>query len=337
PDHKVAIHLIVKVLTDKEYGVVSDMSEISAVGHRVVHGGEKFTCSVMIDDAVLDAIKEVQHLAPLHNPPNISGIEAAQANLPDVPHVAIFDTAFHQTMPEHAYMYPVPYEWYEKYSVRRYGFHGLSYRSLVEHLPAVSESRLPGRLLALHLGNGASLCAIRNGKSVATTMGYSPLDGLTMGTRCGGIDANAVLRMVEDLGLAKTARILNTESGLRGLSGGVSDMQRLLDSRDAATAFAVDHFCYWVNRHAGSLMAAMGGLDAVAFTGGIGENAPAVRQRVCLAMEWLGVVLDPDANRRGGPRLHASTSDIPVWIVPAREDLMIARDARSLLRDRVAV
>ena len=219
----------------------------------------------------------------------------------------------------------------ETKGIRRYGFHGLSYASLVERLPEISGEKLPSRLLAFHLGNGASLCAILNGQSVATTMGYSPLDGLTMGTRSGGIDANAVLRLVEDNGLERTKAILNHESGLLGLSGGKSDMRNLMLDPSADSAFAIEHFCYWSLRHAGSLIAAMEGVDAVAFTGGIGENALGVRARILRALEWIGVRMDPDKNHRGGPRLHAQTSKVGVWVVVAEEERMIAKDALQIM------
>jgi acetate kinase len=221
----------------------------------------------------------------------------------------------------------------ETKGIRRYGFHGLSYASLVEKLPEISGEKLPSRLLAFHLGNGASLCGILNGQSIATTMGYSPLDGLTMGTRSGGIDANAVLRLVEDNGLDRTKAILNHESGLLGLSGGKSDMRNLMVDPSADSAFAIEHFCYWSLRHAGSLIAAMEGLDAIAFTGGIGENAVGVRARILRGLEWIGARMNPDANHARKTRLHAVSSKIAVWVVPAQEEKMIARDALGLLQD----
>jgi acetate kinase len=220
----------------------------------------------------------------------------------------------------------------ETKGIRRYGFHGLSFSSLVRQLPHISGEKLPSRLLAFHLGNGASLCAIRNGQSVATTMGYSPLDGLTMGTRSGGIDANAVLRLVEDNGLDRTKAILNHESGLLGLSGGKSDMRNLMLDPSADSAFAIEHFCYWSLRHAGSLIAAMEGLDAIAFTGGIGENALGVRARILRGLEWAGVRMNPDANHGHKPRLQAESSKVSIWVVPAKEEETIAADALALLQ-----
>jgi acetate kinase len=220
----------------------------------------------------------------------------------------------------------------ETKGIRRYGFHGLSYASMVHTLPDVSGEKLPSRLLAFHLGNGASLCAILNGQSVATTMGYSPLDGLTMGTRSGGIDANAVLRLVEENGLERTKAILNHESGLLGLSGGKSDMRKLMLDPSADSAFAIEHFCYWSLRHAGSLISTMEGIDAIAFTGGIGENAVGVRARILRGLEWAGLRMDPDANHRNAARLHSETSKVAIWIVPALEERMIAQDALGLMR-----
>jgi acetate kinase len=251
---------------------------------------------------------------------------------PDVPQYASFDTSFHATNPTVATRYAIP-RMIETKGIRRYGFHGLSYASLTQTLPLVSDQKLPSRLLAFHLGNGASLCAILNGHSVATTMGYSPLDGLTMGTRSGGIDANAVLRLVADNGLERTKAILNHESGLLGLSGGKSDMRNLMLDASADSAFAIEHFCYWSLRHAGSLIAAMEGLDAIAFTGGIGENAIGVRARILRGLEWAGVRLDVDANHGRKTRLHADSSKVAIWVVPAQEERMIAADTLSILRD----
>lgn len=269
-------------------------------------------------------------LAPLHNPHNLAAIDRLAELVPDLPQFASFDTSFHASNPDVATRYAIP-RMQETKGIRRYGFHGLSYSSLVRRLPEISGQPLPSRLLAFHLGNGASLCAILNGRSVATTMGYSPLDGLTMGTRSGGIDANAVLRLVEDNGLERTKAILNHESGLLGLSGGTSDMRKLMLDPSADSAFAIEHFCYWSLRHAGSLIAAMEGVDAIAFTGGIGENAVGVRARLLRGLEWLGVRLNPDANHARRAKLHAETSRVAIWVVPAEEERMIAMDALRLL------
>jgi acetate kinase len=296
----------------------------------VVHGGRKLTGPMRVTDEVRAEIANCTPLAPLHNPHNLAPMEALSRLAPDLPQFASFDTSFHATNPNVATRYAIP-KMMETKGIRRYGFHGLSYASLVRRLPEMSGDALPSRLLAFHLGNGASLCAIHNGQSIATTMGYSPLDGLTMGTRSGGIDANAVLRLVEENGLERTKAILNHESGLLGLSGGKSDMRKLMLDASAESAFAVEHFCYWTLRHAGSLIAALEGLDAIAFTGGIGENAVGVRARILRGLEWAGVRINPDFNHRSGPRLHADSSKVAVWVIPAEEERMIAMDALALL------
>ncbi|MEO0664528.1 MAG: acetate/propionate family kinase [Pseudomonadota bacterium] len=325
-DHQSALEAIIAELDGAGHGVKT----LRAAAHRVVHGGRKLAAPVRITDDVLAEIQSCTPLAPLHNPHNLSAILSLRRLAPELPQFASFDTAFHATNPDVATRYAIP-RMMETKGIRRYGFHGLSYASLVMRLPEVSGEALPSRLLAFHLGNGASVAAIKNGKSIATTMGYSPLDGLTMGTRSGGIDANAVLRLVEENGLERTKSILNHESGLLGLSGGKSDMRKLMLDPSADSAFAIDHFCYWTTRHAGSLIAAMEGLDAVAFTGGIGENATAVRAAICRSLEWLGLALDPDRNASGVSRLHAKSSAIGIWLVPAEEERMIALDAQSLL------
>ena len=326
PDHATALAAVLDALAARGLPPAA----FRAAAHRVVHGGAKLSQPVRVTPETLREIADCTPLAPLHNPHNLAAIEALRQAAPDLPQTASFDTAFHATMPEVAYRYAIP-RTAETKGIRRYGFHGLSYASLVRRLPEVSGAPLPSRLLAFHLGNGASLCAILNGRSVATTMGYSPLDGLTMGTRSGGIDANAVLHLVDRHGAERARQILNSESGLLGLSGGKSDMRRLILDPSADSAFAVEHFCYQSARHAGSLMAAMGGVDAIAFTGGIGENAGAVRADVLRRLEWAGVRMDPDANHRRGPRLHGETSRVAIWIVPAEEERMIALDAIGVL------
>ncbi len=325
-DHRAALRGILAALAER--GI--EPAQLAAAAHRVVHGGAKLTQPMRITDEVLAEIAACSPLAPLHNPHNLAAIGALAEVAPGLPQYASFDTSFHATNPEVATRYAIP-RMEETRGIRRYGFHGLSYASLTESLPRISGENLPSRLLAFHLGNGASLCAIRNGKSIATTMGYSPLDGLTMGTRSGGIDANAVLRLVEMNGLERTKAILNHESGLLGLSGGKSDMRKLMLDHTAASDFAIEHFCYWTLRHAGSLIAALEGLDAIAFTGGIGENAPGVRARILRGLEWIGVRMDPDANHRGGTRLHAESSKVAVWVIPAEEEKMIARDALAVM------
>ncbi|MCE8524586.1 acetate/propionate family kinase [Ruegeria pomeroyi] len=325
-DHRAALAAVLKALETAGVRV----ADLRAAAHRVVHGGRKLTAPVRITPEVRAEIAACSPLAPLHNPHNLAAIDTLAELAPELPQFASFDTSFHATNPEVATRYAIP-RMIETKGIRRYGFHGLSYASLVRRLPEISGEALPSRLLAFHLGNGASLCAIKNGCSIATTMGYSPLDGLTMGTRSGGIDANAVLRLVEDHGLERTKAILNHESGLLGLSGGKSDMRRLMLDHTADSDFAIEHFCYWTLRHAGSLIAAMEGLDAIAFTGGIGENAIGVRARILRGLEWLGARMDPDANHAAKPRLHTDNSKVAIWIVPAEEERMIARDAQTLL------
>ena len=295
-------------LLDRLGGIGLGAAHWPLVGHRVVHGGPHLTGPRRIDAATLAAIEAAAPLAPLHNPPAIAAIRAIARLVPDARQVACFDTAFHATNPPEALLFALP-DLPETAGLRRYGFHGLSYASLVEALPRQTGVPLPRRLLAFHLGNGASACAIVEGRSVATTMGYSPLDGLVMGTRAGSLDPEAVLVLAERVGLARARAILNRESGLAGLSGGVSDMRALLASPLPAAEFAISHFCHWAVRHGGALIAAMGGVDALAFTGGIGEHAAPVRDRIAGALAWLT------------PEVH---------VVPAAEERLIAREALQL-------
>jgi acetate kinase len=303
------------------------IDRLTAAAHRVVHGGARLTATRRVTPELLAEISACVPLAPLHNPANLAGIQAVAAMAPDLPQYAVFDTAFHATNPEVATTYALP-QADRALGLRRYGFHGISYAALVRILAA--GGALPKRLLACHLGNGASLCAIVNGRSVATTMGYSPLDGLTMGTRAGAIDGNAVLRLAEVHGLTGAARILNRESGLLAL-GGASDL-RVLHGQDSAKArFALDHFAYWAVRHAGSLVAAMGGLDAVVFTGGIGENDPWMRAEILSRLAFLGAFPDPAANARNDSVLHDATSRVAIRIVPADEERQIASEAQAVM------
>jgi acetate kinase len=324
PEHKSALGAVLSGLAAEGY----PLPAFRAAAHRVVHGGS-LTAPARLTPDTLAAIRAAIPLAPLHNPHNLAAIETLARLAPDLPQTASFDTAFHATNPEVATRYALPAHIAAR-GIRRYGFHGISFAALTEALPRLSGAPLPARLLALHLGNGCSLCAIRDGRSVATTMGYSPLSGLTMGTRAGEIDGNAVLRLAEEDGIDATRHLLNHESGLRGLSGGPSDMRALIAADTAESRFATQHFCYWAIRHAGSLIAAMGGVDALAFTGGIGENAAPVRARIVQGLDWLGARIDEDANAAGAPRLHAAGS-LPIWIVPAAEEARIAADALALL------
>jgi acetate kinase len=303
---------------------------LTAAAHRVVHGGARLTRATRITQEVLEGIEACATLAPLHNPANLTGIRAIAGLAPGLPQYASFDTAFHASNPDVATRYALPPE-ATALGLRRYGFHGLSYAGLVAHLRAAAKDAMPKRLLALHLGNGASLCAIRDGRSIATTMGYSPLEGLTMGTRAGTIDGNAVLRLAEVFGISRAGRMLNSESGLLAL-GGSSDMRALRAGRTGDARFAIDHFCYWAVRHAGSMIAAMGGLDAVAFTGGIGENDPEARGAILRGLDFLGIDFDEGANREARTRLDKTGSPVAIWIVPAEEERQIAGEALSVMR-----
>ncbi|MCW3780093.1 acetate/propionate family kinase [Defluviimonas salinarum] len=325
PDHDAALSLLIAGLAEAGHPV----ARLKAAGHRVVHGGRALTGSVRVTPEVLAAIEACVPLAPLHNPHNLAAIRALGRLAPELPQVACFDTAFHATNPEVALRYALPAE-EEAKGIRRYGFHGISYASLTLRLPELLGAPLPGRVLALHLGNGASLAAIRDGRSVATTMGYSPLDGLTMGTRTGAIDGNAVIRLAEDHGIDGAKRLLNNRSGLLGL-GGASDMRALHAAGTEEARFAVSHFGYWAVRHAGSMISAMGGLDCVAFTGGIGENDAEARRAICEGLGFMGVALDPAANAAGGARLDRAGSAVPVVIVPAAEERHIAAEVVAVL------
>lgn len=298
---------------------------LRAVAHRVVHGGRALSAACRVTPGVEALVEACVPLAPLHNPHSLAGIRAIARIVPGLPQYASFDTAFHAGNPEVALRYALPAAEDAK-GIRRYGFHGISYAGLVRDLPGIAGAPLPRRLLAAHLGNGVSLAAIRDGVSVATTMGYSPLDGVTMGTRTGGIDGNAVLRLAVDYGLDGATDLLNRRSGLVGLAG-QSDMRLLRADAGEDARFAVAHFCYWLVRQAGSMIAAMGGLDGLAFTGGIGENDAGVRAEVMAGLGWLGLEVDAAANAAGGPVLHRAESPVGAWVVPAREERTIAQQA----------
>lgn len=327
-DHEAALTLVLDDLAARG----TRLQNLAAAGHRVVHGGRVLTEPVLINSNIIAAIEACNPLAPLHNPHNLSAIRALTTLAADLPQVACFDTGFHATNPEVALRYAIPAAEDAK-GIRRYGFHGISFQSVVARLSDFGTKPVPQRLLALHLGNGASLCAIRDGASVATTMGYSPLDGLTMGSRSGSIDGNAVLRLAADHGIDGAARILNRKSGLMAL-GGASDMRSLSRLASADSRFAVQHFCYWAVRHSGSMIAAMGGLDAIAFTGGIGENDPNIRAAIMEGLCWTGLVPDDLANRQGATRLHDDASKVAAWIVPAEEERQIAMAVQSCLAMR---
>jgi acetate kinase len=331
PDHAAALALVFEAM--EEAGVA--VGSLRAAAHRVVHGGAALVAPCRVTEAVMAEVEACVPLAPLHNPANLTGMRAVGRLVPDLPQFASFDTAFHAGVPEVARRYALPAA-AEALGLRRYGFHGISYGSLVRKVQETAAEKLPERVLAFHLGNGASACGIVSGRSVATTMGYSPLDGLTMGTRTGEIDGNAVLRLAEVHGVAGAARILNRESGLLGL-GGASDMRALHRAAAGngaaaeAAQFAVAHFCYWAVRHGGSLIAAMGGVDAVCFTGGIGENDPATRREILRGLRFAGVEFDEGANASGVAALHPEGARVAVWIVAAEEERQIAREAMQLM------
>ena len=340
PTHTEAIQFVIDALTDDKTGVVKDLKEIGAVGHRVVHGGEKFAKSVVITDEVMKAIEECNDLAPLHNPANLIGINACQELMPGTPMVAVFDTAFHQTMPAKAYMYGLPYEYYDKYKVRRYGFHGTSH-SFVSKRAAelVGKPYDALKTIVCHLGNGASICAVENGESVDTSMGLTPLEGLVMGTRSGDIDP-AILEFIakkEDLDIAGLMTMLNKKSGVFGLSNNLSsdfrDLTSAAKSGNEIAATTVDVFCYRVAKYVGSYVAAMNGVDVIAFTAGIGENASLVREKVMEYLGYLGVAIDKEANDSHGEEVKISTPDskVDVFVIPTNEELAIARETVALV------
>lgn len=339
-DHRAAVVSLVGWLTSDESGVrVRSVADIHAVGHRVVHGGERFQRSVLIDEAVLRGIEDTIDLAPLHNPSNLRGIAAARDVLgAGIPQVAVFDTAFHHTLPEHAYLYAIPYQLYRRHRVRRYGFHGTSHRYVAHRWRQLTGvARESTRIVTLHLGNGCSACAIRDGDSVDTSMGFTPLEGLVMGTRSGDLDP-AVLDYVaakEGLSLGEVEGLLNKQSGLLGISGLTNDMRELLaeaeEHDDRRARLAIELFCYRARKYIGAYLAALGGAQAVVFTGGIGENAAVVRAQICDGLAWLGLELDPTRNagcvngQEG--RIDADGSRLEAWVIPTDEELLIARDS----------
>ena len=335
PTHTEAIQIVLDCLTGAENGVIKDLSSIDAVGHRVVHGGEKFAESIVINDEVIAAIEECNELAPLHNPANLIGINVCQKLMPGVPMVAVFDTAFHQTMPPKAYLYGLPLKAYKEYRVRRYGFHGTSHRFVSKHV-AEYLGKQPEDLK--NLGNGASICAVDHGKSVDTSMGFTPLAGLVMGTRSGDIDP-AILEYYadkEDISLKQAIQVLNKESGLAGLTGGKSDCRDLeagYRAGDQECINAMEIFCYDVAKYIGSYAAALNGVDVIAFTAGIGENSGFVRSKVCAYLGYLGVTIDEEANSQRGDDMTISTPDskVTVCVIPTNEELMIARDTKELV------
>lgn len=337
-NHKDAINLVLKTLVDANYGAVKSLDEIDAVGHRVVHGGEKFAESVLIDDEVIEAMKECIGLAPLHNPPNIIGIEACKELLPEVPMVGVFDTAFHQTMPPVSYIYPLPYELYEEMKIRRYGFHGTSHKYVSERVADLTGKSLEGtKIVTCHLGNGASLTAIKDGKSFDTSMGMTPLEGLVMGTRCGDIDPAIVTFLMnkKNMTAEQVDNLMNKKSGVLGVSGVSSDFRDIegaADKGNTRAKLALDKFAYTVKKYIGSYAAAMGGLDVLVFTAGLGENSAPARKEVCEGLEFLGVEIDDEKNNVRGKEAEISKegSKVKVFVIPTNEEVMIARDTKAL-------
>ena len=339
PEHQTAIEFILYTLTSAEYGAIKSLDEINAVGHRVVHGGEKFNTSVLITDDVIKAIEECSDMAPLHNPANLKGINTISNILPSVPQVAVFDTAFHQTMPAKAYMYGTPYEAYEKYGVRRYGFHGTSHRYVSQRVCEFLRLSVEGtKIITCHVGNGGSITAIKDGKSIDTSMGFTPLEGLLMGTRCGDIDAGAVTYLMDKEGLDTKgiSDYLNKKSGVAGVSGLSSDM-RDIEAADKAgvpgAVLAMSMYTYKIKKYIGAYTAALGGVDVIVFTGGVGENQTGLRGDVCKELAFMGIELDEEANKVRGEERVVTTenSKIKVVVIPTDEEFMIASDTMNLI------
>lgn len=341
PDHSVGLMLILKALTDPDIGVLANLNGIECVGHRVVHGGEQIHQSALIDDAIIEIVRENAELAPLHNPPNLAGITAAMSDLPKIPHVAVFDTAFLADLPACAFRYALPKQWYSRYHVRRYGFHGTSHRYVTlraAELLGISGDKV--NLITVHLGNGCSMTAVAGGKAADHSMGMTPLEGLVMGTRCGDIDPAVIFYMAGRAGLSleELDRILNKESGLLGVSGVSNDMRDCLtaaENGNADAALAVELFVYRIVKYIGSYFTVLPGCDAVVLTGGIGENSLPVRRRICQGLRRLGVAADEERNNSivGGKTGAITTDDssLPVWVIPTDEELMIARDTQAVV------
>jgi len=339
-DHKIGIEYILGVLSSAKHGCIESLDEINAVGHRVVHGGEEFSESVLITDEIIEMLEKFIELAPLHNPPNLKGIYALKALVPNVPQVAVFDTAFHHTMPQHAFMYAIPYALYKKYGIRRYGFHGTSHKYVSNRAceilgidPAIS------KVITCHLGNGASACAVKNGKSIDTSMGFTPVEGLIMGTRSGDIDMGAVAYIMdkEKIGTKSASTLFNKHSGLLGISGISSDSREIrtaAEKGDERCLLAIKMFDYRIKKYIGSYAAAMGGLDVVVFTGGIGENSDVTRAGICEELEFMGIEIDPLINEglQGEECvISKSGSKVKVIVVPTNEELMIAIDTQNIV------
>ena len=339
-NHKEAIKLVLEALVDPVHGVIKSMDEISAVGHRVVHGGEKYSDSVLINDKVLQSIKDCIVLAPLHNPPNVIGIEACKELMPNTPMVAVFDTAFHQTMPKHSYICPLPYDLYQKYGIRKYGFHGTSHKYVSNKVAEVIGKDIKDlKIVTCHLGNGCSLAAVKNGKSVDTSMGFTPLAGVMMGTRSGSIDPSVISFLIEQHGytIEEVDELLNKKSGVLGISGVSSDFRDVLaaaESGNERAKLALEIFYYKVRTQIAAYAGAMGGIDVIVFTAGIGENSSITRKEILKGLEFFGLELNEENNEIRGKIQEISTEDsrVKVYVVPTNEELMIARDTAKLVK-----
>jgi acetate kinase len=351
PNHKVALEAALKVLIDPEFGVIKNMDEIKAVGHRVVHGGEKFTSSALLTKDVEKAIKDCFELAPLHNPPNMMGIEAAEEIIPGLPNVVVFDTAFHMTIPKYAYIYALPYSMYEKYGIRKYGFHGTSHFYVSRRAAAMLGKPLEEtKIITCHLGNGSSIAAVKGGKSVETTMGFTPLEGVAMGTRCGSIDPAVVPFMMEKEGLStrEVDNLMNKKSGALGVSGISNDFRDLDEAASKGSEraeLALEIFAYKIKKVIGEYSAVLNGVDAIVFTAGIGENSASIRKRILSDLDGIGIKIDEEKNKIRGQEIDISTPDskIRVLVIPTNEELTIARDTKEIceteakLRSSVAI
>ncbi|WP_373126512.1 acetate kinase [Bacteroides sp. HPS0048] len=339
PEHTVGVEFILNTLVSPEYGAIKSLDEIDAVGHRMVHGGERFSKSVLLDKEVLEAFVACNDLAPLHNPANLKGVNAVSAILPNIPQVGVFDTAFHQTMPDYAYLYAVPYELYEKYGVRRYGFHGTSHRYVSQRVCEYLGIKAEGlRLITCHIGNGGSIAAIKDGKCIDTTMGLTPLEGLMMGTRSGDIDAGAVTFIMDKEGLTTTgvSNLLNKKSGVLGISGVSSDMRELevaVAEGNPKAILAENMYFYRIKKYIGAYAAALGGVDVILFTGGVGENQASCRAGVCEGLEFMGVKIDAEKNKVRGEEAIISSDDskVKVVVIPTDEELLIASDTMTVV------
>ncbi len=338
-DHQIAVEYVLGVMLSKNHGVISDKKEIDAVGHRVVHGGETFSGSVLITNEVVKVLQDNIELAPLHNPPNIKGIQACQRILPDTPQCGVFDTAFHSHMPPSSYLYGIPYELYKKYKIRRYGFHGTSHLFVSQRAASMLNKDIKDlKLITAHLGNGCSMAAVKNGVSIDTTMGFTPLEGLLMGTRSGDLDPSLILYIMgkEDLTLNEASTLLNKHSGLIGISGESSDMREIIAAvkdNQQRSKWAFEIFCYRIKKYVGAYAAAMGGLDGLIFTGGIGENSSEVREAVCKDLKFLEIELDELKNKNADEMISKDNSKVAVMRIPTNEELVIALDTAKIVSE----